>query len=57
MLIAMRPFLRYSSGRDAYVVRIFGNRFGPVMRPDRRRGRRVAFEGIDRRGRGGAQTA
>ncbi len=57
MLIAMRPFLRYSSGRDAYVVRIVGNRFGPVMRPDRRRGHRSSFQGIDRRGRGGAQTA
>jgi hypothetical protein len=31
-LIAMvRPFMRYSSHRDAFVLRGVGNRFGPVI--------------------------
>jgi hypothetical protein len=28
-----RPFLRYSLSRDAYVLRLIGNRRGPVLRP------------------------
>ena len=27
-----RPFLRYSSSRDAYVLRLVGDRWGPVLR-------------------------
>jgi hypothetical protein len=30
------PGLRYSSTRDAYVLRGVGSRFGPVLREDRR---------------------
>jgi hypothetical protein len=30
-LIVLRPLFRYSAGRDAYVLRIVGNRFGPVL--------------------------
>ena len=32
VLLALRPFLRYSSVRDAYVLRAIGNRWGPVLR-------------------------
>lgn len=30
-LVALRPLFRYSAGRDAYVLRIVGHRFGPVL--------------------------
>ncbi len=49
----LRPVLRYSATRDAFVLRLVGNSTGPVLRLDRRR-RRAAFEGADRRR---AQTA
>ncbi len=42
----LRPFVRYSSSRDAYVLRGVGRQFGPVLREDRRSGRR---EGAERR--------
>jgi hypothetical protein len=47
-LALMRPLLRYSSPRDAYVLRGVGSRFGPVLRVERRHERR-AIEGVDRR--------
>ncbi len=47
-LALMSPALRYSSSRDAYVLRGVGNRTGPVLRAERRRERR-ALEGVDRR--------
>jgi hypothetical protein len=50
-LLLMRPLLRYSEVRDAYVLRVVGRRTGPVLRPDRRTpsaSRR--FDGMDRRG-------
>ena len=30
-LVVLRPLFRYSAGRDAYVLRIVGNRLGPVL--------------------------
>lgn len=27
----LSPFFRYSVGRDAYVLRVVGNRLGPVL--------------------------
>jgi hypothetical protein len=49
----LRPLLRYSSGRDAYVLRAVGGSIGPVLRPDRRnRGLGVDFKGVERRGAG-----
>jgi hypothetical protein len=49
-LLVARPVLRYSQGRRAYVLRLVGGRFGPVLRPDRRLVRRArAFEGAERR--------
>jgi hypothetical protein len=35
-LTLMRPLLRYSQTRDAYVLRVAGRRLGPVLRPNRR---------------------
>jgi hypothetical protein len=52
-LLALRPVLRYSATRDAFVLRLIGNARGPVLRPNRRR-RPEPFDGIDRRG---VQTA
>lgn len=45
----MRPLLRYDYSRSAYVLRIVGERYGPVLREDRRR-RQLSFDGSDRRG-------
>jgi hypothetical protein len=36
-----RPVLRYSQPRDAYVLRVVGRKWGPVLRPDRRRDDRL----------------
>jgi hypothetical protein len=36
-LLICRPLLRYSVTRDAFVLRIVGDRVGPVLRVDRRR--------------------
>jgi hypothetical protein len=44
-LVLMKPALRYSVSRDAYVLRGFGHRYGPVLRADRRR--RRAFEMVE----------
>ncbi len=46
--VILRPMLRYSATRDAFVLRFVGNSTGPVLRPDRRR-RPQSFEGVDRR--------
>ena len=48
-LALLRPVLRYSSSRDAYVLRLIGSRRGPVLRIDRRRG--AAWDGVERRRR------
>ncbi|MGP0103614.1 MAG: hypothetical protein ACLPUT_18580 [Solirubrobacteraceae bacterium] len=54
-MLLMRPFLRYSASRDAYVLRVVGRRVGPVLRANRRLTRRArTFDGVDRRG---ARTA
>jgi len=36
VLVLLRPLLRYSPSRDAYVLRIVGNRWGPVLRRGKR---------------------
>jgi hypothetical protein len=46
-LLLLRPVIRYSYPRDAYVLRVVGRHFGPVMRPERRRTRRHA-ENVNR---------
>jgi hypothetical protein len=48
-LLLVRPLLRYSRGRDAFVLVLVGGRFGPVVRPDRRLTVRRQFEGVERR--------
>jgi len=54
VLASVRPLFRYSGGRDAYVLRVGGNRLGPVLKRERR-GRRGPssdeYAGPDRRGR------
>lgn len=39
-LTLLRPLFRHSAMRDAYVLRVVGNRWGPVLREDRRSQRR-----------------
>ena len=47
-LTLTRPLLALSAPREAYVLRVVGNRYGPVLRLDRRR-RAVAYDGAERR--------
>jgi len=47
-LTLLRPFFRYSYGRDAFVLRGVGSAYGPVLRVERRR-RQRPFDGGDRR--------
>jgi hypothetical protein len=50
-LVLIKPVLRYSATRDAYVFRGFGKSGGPVLRVDRRgRGAR-SYDGAERRRR------
>jgi hypothetical protein len=53
-LLILRPLLRYSATRDAYVLRAIGRSTGPVLRVDRRRRRGQPFAGLERRGAGAA---
>ncbi|MGH2865293.1 MAG: hypothetical protein ACRDJX_08605 [Solirubrobacteraceae bacterium] len=46
-LLLVRPLIRYSAPRDAYVLRLVGRSWGPVLRLERRRQER--FEGVERR--------
>jgi hypothetical protein len=49
--LILRPLLRFSFTRDAFVLRGIGNFAGPVLRPDRRRRlSRRAYDGVERRG-------
>jgi hypothetical protein len=48
-LVLMRPALRYSYSRDAFVLRGVGRAVGPVLRADRRVGRGIPIDGIERR--------
>jgi hypothetical protein len=50
-LVMMKPLLRYSSSRDAFVLRGVGNTAGPVLRVDRRARHQSSFAGLDRRAR------
>jgi hypothetical protein len=46
-LTLLRPVLRYSRSRDAFILRGVGSKTGPVLRADRRTGQ--PFDGVDRR--------
>jgi hypothetical protein len=48
-LALLRPVLRYSYSRDAFVLRGVGRSLGPVLRANRRTRRQPPFVGIDRR--------
>jgi len=49
-LALLRPAFRYSTTRDAYVLRVVGGDLGPVLRRDRRRvSRRLQADGVERR--------
>lgn len=50
-LLALKPVLRYSATRDAYVLHGIGNSTGPVLRVDRRRRGRSSYAGAERRRR------
>ncbi len=43
----LTPLFRYSTAREAYVLRVVGRRMGPVLRFDRRGP--SGFEGVERR--------
>ncbi len=48
-LVMLKPVLRYSATRDAYVLRAIGNSAGPVLRVDRRKARLGEYAGAERR--------
>ena len=48
-LMALKPMLRYSATRDAFVLRAIGNSAGPVLRVDRRKARLSQYSGAERR--------
>ena len=48
-LSLLKPVLRYSATRDAFVLRAIGNSSGPVLRLDRRTARQAAYSGAERR--------
>jgi hypothetical protein len=52
-VMLLLPALRYSATRDAYVLRVVGNKLGPVLREERRV-RALPFSGPDRRRSGAA---
>jgi hypothetical protein len=45
-----RPVFRFSEHRDAYVLRVVGRKWGPVLRIDRREEGRAFESAADRRG-------
>ncbi|HEY4997235.1 MAG TPA: hypothetical protein VII03_04505 [Solirubrobacteraceae bacterium] len=49
LMTLLGPVLRYSSSRDAYVLRAIGNQMGPVLRQERRRMQRRRLQGPERR--------
>jgi hypothetical protein len=49
VLMLLRPLIRYSASRNAYVLRGFGRRHGPVLRAERRLVRGREFDGVERR--------
>jgi hypothetical protein len=49
-LLLLRPLLRYSVTRDAFVLRAAGNSIGPVLCVERRRRPQRPYTGVERRG-------
>ena len=50
-LLLLKPLFRYSTSRRAYVLRLIGNKTGPVLRSERRAKRQPRVNGRNRRGR------
>jgi hypothetical protein len=48
-LLLLKPVLRYSATRDAFVLRGIGKSAGPVLRVDRRGRRQPSYGGAERR--------
>ncbi len=48
-IVLLRPLLRYSQTRGAFVLRGVGSSMGPVLRVDRRSHRSRSYEDADRR--------
>jgi hypothetical protein len=48
-LLLLKPVLRYSATRDAFVLRGVGRSSGPVLRVDRRAGRETSYGDAERR--------
>lgn len=48
-LVVLRPILRYSHTRDAFVLRGVGASVGPVLRVDRRSRQGRTADGVERR--------
>jgi hypothetical protein len=48
-LLLLRPVVRYSVTRDAFVLRVVGRSAGPVLRVDRRGRHRPVYDGHERR--------
>jgi hypothetical protein len=48
-LSMLKPVLRYSATRDAFVLRGVGRSSGPVLRVDRRRRGKSSYDGAERR--------
>jgi len=61
-LLLLRPVMRFSGSRNAYVLRLVGRKVGPVLRVERRRGhvfypaerRSTGFRAAERRRRAAA---
>jgi hypothetical protein len=53
----LRPLLRYSTTRDAFVLRLVGGSRGPVLRRNRRARHQAPFAGPERRGARSASSA
>ena len=49
-LALARPVFRFSEPRDAYVLRVIGRKWGPVLRMNRRERSRAFESAADRRG-------
>ena len=49
-LALARPVFRFSEPRDAYVLRVIGRKWGPVLRINRRENGRAFESAADRRG-------
>jgi hypothetical protein len=50
-ILLLKPLFRYSGSRRAHVLRLIGDKTGPVLRSERRAKRQPRTNGVDRRRR------